>query len=209
MPRPPPGIVVSAENLCYPAGRDAQARVPHVSEVPSGRKPGKRAVNPAWSSAVFDDAMVSLMVMLLLSFAGMLVMFLFVIRSQSSQTAALREWFRQHQAILAEVEQQLMNIHFTLRQLQLKKSEPPENRTEALLPSGDLRDLFGPLPEGRRDRKAELPETRIDPPPARDYAYPSAAGLDSAAEDFLSLPRPSSGKKGGRGAFDLDLKLDR
>jgi hypothetical protein len=158
---------------------------------------------------VFDDALVSLMVMLLLSFAGMLVMFLFVIRSQSSQTAALREWFRQHHAILADVEQQLMNIHFTLRQLQIKKSEPPENRAEVSQPSGDLRDLFGPPPEGGRDRKAELPETRIDPPPARDYAYPSAAGLDSGEENFLNLPKPSSGKKGGRGTFDLDLKLDR
>ena len=47
--------------------------------------------------AVFDDALVSLMVMLLLSFAGMLVMFLFVVRSLASQTAALREWFRRQQ----------------------------------------------------------------------------------------------------------------
>jgi hypothetical protein len=156
---------------------------------------------------VFDDALVSLMVMLLLSFAGMLVMFLFVIRSQASQTAALREWFRQQQSALADVEQQLMNIHFTLRQLQLKKAGLPENRTDVSLPSGDLRDLFAPGP----GQDAGLPETRIDPPPEREYSYPSAAGLDPLGGDFLSLPQPSSGKRGGRrsGSSDLNLKLDR
>ncbi|MDR2076268.1 MAG: hypothetical protein LBP61_04970 [Desulfovibrio sp.] len=159
---------------------------------------------------MFDDALVSLMVMLLLSFAGMLVMFLFVIRSQSSQTAALREWFRQHHTALADVEQQLMDIHFLLRQLQLKKNEAPENRTNVSPPSGDLRDLFAPLPDSGQDRKEEgSPATRIAPPPAPDYSYPSAAGLDPVGEDFLRLPKPSSGKRGAIIPSELDLKLDR
>ena len=98
-----------------------------------------------------------------------------------------------------------MNIHFTLRQLQLNKAGPPENRTEASPPSGDLRDLFAP------GQDAGLPETRIDPPPEREYSYPSAAGLDPLGGDFLSLPQPYSGKRGGRrsGSSDLNLKLDR
>jgi hypothetical protein len=152
--------------------------------------------------------MVSLMVMLLLSFAGMLVMFIFVIRSQSSHTAALREWSSRQQAALADVEQQLMNIHFTLRQMQLKKSGPPENKAKPLLPSGDLKDLFSPLPGEGSGKEAGLPETRVAPPP--DRGYPSAAGLDPVdprVEDFLSLPKSSSAKKGGRGP--LDLRLER
>jgi hypothetical protein len=146
--------------------------------------------------------------MLLLSFAGMLVMFIFVIRSQSSQTAVLREWFRQQKTILTDVEQQMMNIHFTLRQIQLKKGEAPENKTNVSLPPEDLRDLFSPLPGGVQGRDAGPPPAEAGP----ERSYPSAAGLDPVdpgLDDFLSLPKPSSRKRGGRGPLDLDLRLER
>ncbi|MDR2160711.1 MAG: hypothetical protein LBO77_00990 [Desulfovibrio sp.] len=160
---------------------------------------------------MFDDALVSLMVMLLLSFAGMLIMFLFILRSQSSQSAMLREWFRQHHSALAEVEQQLMNLHFTLRQLQQKKTAPQEQRADLPPPSGDLRDLFGPLPEEKEGGDQGLRETRKETAPERDYSYPSAAGLDPVQGNFLDLPLPPAGKKDGGKPVppELEIKLDR
>ena len=47
---------------------------------------------------MFNDSLISLMIMLLLCFMGMLVMFLFVIRSLSVQTASLREGFARQQS---------------------------------------------------------------------------------------------------------------
>ena len=67
---------------------------------------------------MLNDSLISLMIMLLLCFMGMLVMFLFVIRSQSTQAAVLREGFTRQQSTLADLEQQLMDMNFALRRLQ-------------------------------------------------------------------------------------------
>ena len=67
---------------------------------------------------MFNDSLISLMIMLLLCFMGMLVMFLFVIRSLSVQTASLREGFARQQSTLADLEQQIMDMNFALRRMQ-------------------------------------------------------------------------------------------
>ncbi len=75
---------------------------------------------------MFSDPMVSLMFMLLLCFVGMLVMFLFVIRTITAQANALRDGFAGQQKILDDVEQRLMEATFALRALQAQtgREEP-------------------------------------------------------------------------------------
>lgn len=58
------------------------------------------------------------MTMLLLCFVGILVMFLFFIRTLSSRAAETREFFRKQQLTLADIERQLMDMSFTLRKIQ-------------------------------------------------------------------------------------------
>ena len=65
---------------------------------------------------MFSDPLMSLMGMLLLCFMGMLVMFLFVMRSLAAQTSEMQEAFEQQQGTLADIERQLMDVKFSLRQ---------------------------------------------------------------------------------------------
>lgn len=67
---------------------------------------------------MFQDPLTTVMAMLLLCFMGILVMFLFFIRSLSAQAAEMREAFRKQQLSLADIERQLMDMSFTQRKLQ-------------------------------------------------------------------------------------------
>ena len=64
---------------------------------------------------MFQDPLTTVMAMLLLCFMGILVMFLFFIRSLSSQAEEMREAFRKQQLSLADIERQLMDMSFALR----------------------------------------------------------------------------------------------
>lgn len=67
---------------------------------------------------MFSDPLLAAMTMLLLFFVGVLVMFLFVIRSMSSFGEEMRESFRKQQMFLADLERQFMEMSFTLRRMQ-------------------------------------------------------------------------------------------
>ncbi|WP_027187743.1 hypothetical protein [Desulfovibrio cuneatus] len=64
---------------------------------------------------MFENATVSLMFMVLLGFVGIFVMFLFILRALSQQTTLMKELFKQQQATLADVDRQLMDIHYLMR----------------------------------------------------------------------------------------------
>jgi hypothetical protein len=167
---------------------------------------------------MFDDPQISLMIMLLLCFLGMLVMFLFVIRSLSSQAATLREGFNRQQSTLADMEQQLMDMNFALRRPQKEAdSAIGQVRTEQAPIPDDLRELFdsglGVIPAGNSAMKIDEPVgvSGLDLS-TKNYSYPSAAGLDQPDEDLLNISlgmEPGTGSKsGGKGSSGLNLKLD-
>jgi hypothetical protein len=70
---------------------------------------------------MFSDPLVAVMAMLILCFSGILVMFLFVIRSLVGQRAEMREAFRKQQMFLADLERQFMEMSFVLRNIQAKE----------------------------------------------------------------------------------------
>ncbi len=65
---------------------------------------------------MFSDPLVALMLMVMLCFIGMLVMFLFVIRATTNHSQGLRESERRTSLALAEIERQLLDLSFALRQ---------------------------------------------------------------------------------------------
>ncbi len=79
---------------------------------------------------MFQDPLVAVMVMLLLCFAGMMLMFIFVIRSAASQAEEGREAFRKQQLFLSDLERQLMIIAATLRRLEQEKNGISEKDAE-------------------------------------------------------------------------------
>ncbi len=76
---------------------------------------------------MFQDPLTTVMAMLLLCFIGILVMFLFFIRSLSSQAGEMREAFRKQQLSLADIERQLMDMSFGLRKLQGGGGDPADS----------------------------------------------------------------------------------
>ncbi len=66
---------------------------------------------------MFSDPLVAVMAMLLLFFAGMVLIFTFFARSLSSLREELRESMRKQQMFLSDVEQQFMRIEYSLRLL--------------------------------------------------------------------------------------------
>jgi len=67
---------------------------------------------------MFSDPLVAAMTMLMLFFIGMVIMFLSLARTIASLQEEFRESMRKQQMYLSDVEQQLMQISFTLRTLQ-------------------------------------------------------------------------------------------
>ncbi len=124
---------------------------------------------------MFENSLISLMLMLLLCFAGMLVMFLFIIKSLSTQIAVLREGFRRQEAAFADMERQVMEITFALRQ------RHPRNAAEST--ESPARDFSGDVMDN----------------------YPSAAGLgpfhaSSAGAAFASEADRRSIRAPGNGS---------
>ena len=67
------------------------------------------------------NSMVALMLMLLLCFIGMLVMFLFVIRSNTVLSDTIKEAIRQQRHTLHDIEQQLLELSFTVNKAEVKE----------------------------------------------------------------------------------------
>lgn len=67
------------------------------------------------------NSMIALMLMLLLCFIGMLVMFLFVIRSNTILSDTLKESIRQQRQALHDIERQLLELSFTVNKAEVKE----------------------------------------------------------------------------------------
>lgn len=65
--------------------------------------------------------MVALMLMLLLCFIGMLVMFLFVIRSNTVLSDSIKEATRQQRQTFNDIERQLLELSFTVNKVEVKE----------------------------------------------------------------------------------------
>ena len=92
---------------------------------------------------MFENATVSLMFMVLLGFVGMFVMFLFILRALSQQTTLMKELFKQQQATLADVDRQLMDIHYLMRLAAEGATEQPAPPKPDDFPQ-DVTELFTP-----------------------------------------------------------------
>lgn len=105
--------------------------------------------------------MVALMLMLLLCFIGMLVMFLFVIRSNTVLSDSIKEATRQQRQTLNDIERQLLELSFTVNKVEVKEvcsqyeefsGFPPVSGQTSLDPSLNQADLPSP---GQAPKKCE------------------------------------------------------
>ena len=148
---------------------------------------------------MFQDPLTTVMAMLLLCFMGVLVMFLFFVRSLSSQAAETRESFRKQQLSLADIERQLMDLSFALRKLQGGDAAPSEAAaagTAGNLTSMRQEDLMSLLETASQRKGASLRfDDQLLPPPAA--SRPIAEEYDPAKDPHLFeeslLPDPAYG----------------
>ena len=124
---------------------------------------------------MFSDPLVAVMAMLILCFSGMLVMFLFVIRSLVGQRDEMREAFRKQQMFMADLEHQFMEMSFVLRNSKgREEAQDPgpgkKSSFEASLPREDD-DLMSMLESsGRPKSPAPACNNLLLPPPKRATA---------------------------------------
>ncbi len=146
---------------------------------------------------MFQDPLTTVMAMLLLCFMGILVMFLFFVRSLSSQAAEMRESFRKQQLSLADIERQLMDLSFALRKLQGGDATPSEAAgTAGNLTSMRQEDLMSLLETASQRKGAPLRfDDHLLPPPVT--SRPIAEEYDPAKDPHLFedslLPDPAYG----------------
>lgn len=136
---------------------------------------------------MFQDPLTTVMAMLLLCFMGILVMFLFFVRSLSSQAAEMRESFRKQQLSLADIERQLMDLSFSLRKLQGGDGAPSEANavgTAGNLTSMRQEDLMSLLETASQRKGAPLRfDDQLLPPPVT--SRPIAEEYDPAKDPHL------------------------
>ena len=135
---------------------------------------------------MFADSMITLMVMLLLCFIGMLVMFLFVIRSNTIIETSLKEMTRQTQAHLADIERQLMEINYTNRNSGKTATSAIEEDISSLLGSiGETSDALRRPKVFSGDFSRSFPDHRTGAPSLDDNGLPNL----SLAAEFGPTPK--------------------
>lgn len=182
---------------------------------------------------MFSDPMVAVMAMLILCFAGMLVMFIFTMRSLSSHAEEMRESFRKQQMFLADIEKQFMDLSFALRRVQEGGASPDSSaRPVAGKASGlpimreddGLMNMLEAAARNTNDTERQrenglLPSPSVSRPLAEEYDPAKDPHLFD--DGILSGTSPSAAPKGqtgrapartgmvgGRGRSTLSLKLD-
>ena len=161
---------------------------------------------------MFDNAMVSLMFMLMLCFVGMLVMFLFVIRSLTAHTAAVREYQRQQQTALADLERMVMDISFSLRQNRVGQPLAAEQPLGAGA-NMDASDLMSFLQnDGVARLGQQFPPATAPPLASPRPQRPGAAAASSVSSLDLHLdpvPTAAPSKQPASRSGGLDMRFDR
>jgi|GEM_PF-2697662 len=148
---------------------------------------------------MFHDSMVALMVMLLLCFLGMLVMFLFVLRSHSVMTTSMKEGQRQQQLAFSDIERQIMDLSFQLRESRGSSTAAPEDLSALLenIGNSSLMPSRGNEPSPLAGFAQATPASHSSGYAPAAYAAREAARVVAGSEDSLTLPSlgaPASGK---------------
>ena len=151
---------------------------------------------------MFQDPSTAVITMLFLYFAGMLVMFVFIIRSLAAQGEERRESFRKQQLMLGDLERHLIDMKVMLRRLSPGSVDDTEERpADFLLPSlkheEQLEAIMG---AGSLGKKEEDGKTRtLDKGKAdtgqnvKSFALPHLSPdrrklIKAKAEESLGLP---------------------
>lgn len=182
---------------------------------------------------MFSDPMVAVMAMLILCFTGMLVMFIFVVRSLSSHAEEMREAFRKQQMFLADLEKQFMDMSFAMRRMQERGVSPETGTRPAPVKTAEptpivreedgLMTLLEAAVRNKNDaeRKVEngpLPSPSVSRPLVEEYDPAKDPHLfddgflpgtsQSASNSRQAVRSGRTGLVGGRGRSALSIKLD-
>ena len=131
---------------------------------------------------MFENATVSLMFMVLLGFVGMFVMFLFILRALSQQTTLMKELFKQQQATLADVDRQLMDMHYLVRLVAEGGTEQATPQKPDDFPQ-DVTELFTPYTP---------PAAQQQPPTGGSFASLDIGTLGTTPEKPVAAPKTSA-----------------
>lgn len=172
---------------------------------------------------MFSDPNVAVMAMIMLCFAGMIIMFIFVIRVFSSQGAEMREAFRKQQMYLSDLERQVQEISFALRSAvegegSLKSVSSLASPPAETLPRSD-QELMSMLDAATRNKPGQtldLGDALLSPP---SVSRPLSEEYDPAKDPHLFedsvLSQSGKGERpalrgtvGGKGRPPLSITLD-
>lgn len=174
---------------------------------------------------MFSDPVTAVMTMIMLCFGGMIIMFVFFVRSGAVYSEELREALRKQQMVLADLERQIMEMNFALRRL----SGAEDSRTASVTrPSssaagadvvrsdGELASMLDAATKS--GKKLELGSA---PAPSPSASRSSAAEYDPASdpnlfENFFGVQEDRAqrdtkgrpGMAGGGANAPLSIKLD-
>lgn len=170
---------------------------------------------------MFSDPNTAIMAMIMLCFAGMIVMFIFIIRSHVSHSEELREALRKQQLVMADLERQVMEMSFAIRRLSgLEDSQNASvtrpSSVRAVKSDEDLSSMLEAAARG--GRKLELGDDLLAPP---SVSRPLAEEYDPANDPHLfddafgskkkrqqGIPEARVGTAGGKGRTPLSIRLD-
>lgn len=118
---------------------------------------------------MFADPIVAVMAMLILCFSGMIIMFVFVVRSLSRQNEEMRESFRKQQMFLTDLERQFMDMSFLLRRMQESEQagagkEPPSSEQPLLRQDDDLLAMLEAAAKKKQDSTLGFDDHLLPPP---------------------------------------------
>jgi hypothetical protein len=137
---------------------------------------------------MFSNPLVATMSMQMLCFVGIVVIFIFVIRSLAAMNKEMREAFRKQRMFLSDLERQFMKMDFTLRHLQ-GEGEDTENAGRAsasLLSQGDdLLSMLEATARGASARKGAYDDQLLPPSLASSSQRPLSEEYDPAKDPHL------------------------
>ena len=151
---------------------------------------------------MFQDPSTAVITMLFLYFAGMLVMFVFIIRSLAAQGEERRESFRRQQLMLGDLERHLIDMKVMLRRLSPGSvDDTEEGPANILLPSlkheEQLEAIMGTVSLGKKEEDGKtrpLDKGKTDTGQnVKSFALPHLSPdrrklVKAKAEDSLGLP---------------------
>lgn len=143
---------------------------------------------------MFSNPLVAALTVQLLFFMGMVVIFVFIIRTLSSMAEEMREAFRKQQMFLSDLERQCMEMSFAVRRLQdgeaaAQGAAPPQAGQDDLLSMLDAaaRNMAGKplddqlLPPTMPGPAIDEYDPAKDPHLFDDSAYSQNAGYSGRA----------------------------